>query len=101
MCPPDRTDRNCDIDDALLDRRSCQNPTPGTYAHGAELARLRDTGEPDAASHLEQGAFAAGMYPHLRHSELDGDYGLLPDGTRSPAWGWADVVPPHGSGISC
>jgi hypothetical protein len=72
-------------------------PSGDRSAPEALINSLRDAGDPEAASHLQQRAFAAGAYTYLRRSEHQ-DYGLLPDGTWSPAWAWVDVIPPHRDG---
>ncbi|WNM32632.1 hypothetical protein RKE30_20565 [Streptomyces sp. Li-HN-5-11] len=83
----------------LLERNPAHHvPLVGASIDGSAaevlIRALRDAGDPEAASHLQQRAFAAGAYPYLRRSEYR-DYGLLPDGTWSPVWTWADMVPSY------
>jgi hypothetical protein len=63
------------------------------------ISALRDAGDPDAASRLEQRAFAADAYPYLRRDDGQPDYGLLPDGTWSPAWAWAELLQSRVEGV--
>ncbi|MGZ3119667.1 hypothetical protein [Streptomyces sp. H62] len=88
----------------LLERNPAHHVLPlGTdhdrYASEELIGALRNVGDQEAASHLEQRAFAAGAYTVIMRGEHQ-DYGLLPDGTRSPAWGWSDVVPPHSADVT-
>jgi hypothetical protein len=77
---------------------SGNDPFRGLRSAEALITALRDAGDPDAASRLEQRAFAAGAYPYLRGDDGNADYGLMPDGTWAPAWAWTDVVPPKRTG---
>lgn len=59
--------------------------TAGGYGAEALINSLRESGDPQAADLMERRAAAAGAYPYVRRGKYD-DYGLLADGTRSPAW---------------
>lgn len=78
-------------------------PSPDDRGQSAAalISALRDAGDLDAADRLEQRAFAAGVYTDLRLVRVEQhDYGLLTDGTWSPAWTWADVVKPAATGTT-
>ncbi|WP_433544559.1 hypothetical protein ACQPZG_05220 (plasmid) [Streptomyces sp. CA-294286] len=80
----------------LLERNPAHHVPPvgpdnDRYAAEELIDALRDANDAEAASHLEQRAFAAGAYTVIMRGEHQ-DYGLLPDGTRSPAWSWSDVI---------